>query len=108
MSRIDLPRRGSRFPAGKVTVTGVAWAPLAGVGNVQVQINDAPWRDASLGPFVSGTTWRQYTYDWSAAAGRHRLRVRAFDISGTPQDSTPRPVFPTGATGLHAVTVTVR
>lgn len=106
-SRIDLPRPNSRVPAGQVPIAGIAWAPLLGVGQVQVQVDAEPWRDARLGPFVAGTTWRQYSYDWLATAGRHQLRVQAFDTLGNAQNSAPAPVFPSGATGLHTVTVTV-
>jgi sulfite oxidase len=38
-------------------------------------------------------------------SGSYRLRVRATDARGDVQDAEVRDPFPSGATGLHAVTV---
>ena len=38
----------------------------------------------------------------------YQLRVRAIDEDGVVQDAKRREVFPSGATGLHSVTVVAR
>ncbi|TFD81128.1 molybdopterin-dependent oxidoreductase [Cryobacterium fucosi] len=106
-SRIDVPRAGSRVTAGPVTVAGVAWSQHVGIRSVQVQVDDGPWDDATLADAISADTWRQWSWQWTAPAGRHTLRVRATDAAGLVQTSVVRDVVPDGATGLHRVPVTV-
>jgi DMSO/TMAO reductase YedYZ molybdopterin-dependent catalytic subunit len=109
-SRIDVPRAGATVRAGRSTpVAGVAWDQHVGVSRVEVQVDGGPWRRADLGEDVSTDTWRQWYLPWTPnRAGRHTLRVRAFDGAGHPQDATARDPFPAGATGLHTITVSAR
>jgi DMSO/TMAO reductase YedYZ molybdopterin-dependent catalytic subunit len=106
-SRIDTPRDGARVPLNSsVAIAGVAWDQHVGVSKVEVQVDDGPWRAARLATVPSTDTWRQWYFPWTAeSAGTHRLRVRATDARGRPQDLLPRSPFPSGATGLHAITV---
>ncbi len=106
-SRIDVPRAGTRAPAGPVTVAGVAWSQHVGIRSVQVQVDDDPWNDATLADAISADTWRQWSWQWTAPAGRHTIRVRATDAAGLVQTSVVRDVIPDGATGLHQVPVTI-
>jgi DMSO/TMAO reductase YedYZ molybdopterin-dependent catalytic subunit len=106
-SRIDVPRRGATVPGGRTVVAGVAWAPTLGIDRVEVQVDDGPWRRAELGPAPADTSWRQWWIDWDAAPGEHRLQVRATDGTGEAQTDERRSPRPDGATGWHAVTVTV-
>jgi DMSO/TMAO reductase YedYZ molybdopterin-dependent catalytic subunit len=106
MSRIDAP--GGSISSGSTSIAGIAWAPIAGVGSVEVSIDDAGWVQAELSRPVSGVLWRQWALPWQATAGRHRISVRATDTHGRMQDTKVRPVYPSGATGLHTVAVTVR
>ena len=106
-SRIDVPRRRAQVPAGDVVVAGVAWAPTRGIGAVEVQVDEGPWRRAELPGALSDDTWRQWRLVWPATAGEHVLRVRALDGDGAAQDERRRPPRPDGATGLHAVPVRV-
>jgi DMSO/TMAO reductase YedYZ molybdopterin-dependent catalytic subunit len=106
-SRIDTPRAGSRPRAGTVTVAGVAWAQHRGISKVEVQVDDGPWQVATLGAVPSVDTWRQWSYDWTAARGKHRLTVRATDNSGAVQTQREAPPEPDGATGWHSITVDV-
>ena len=89
-------------------VAGVAWDQHVGVSRVEVQVDGQPWQPARLAPVPSVDTWRQWVWTWTPTAGKHQLRVRAFDADGRPQDADPTDPFPSGATGLHTVTVTVR
>jgi DMSO/TMAO reductase YedYZ molybdopterin-dependent catalytic subunit len=106
-SRIDTPGNGGKVKAGTVVVAGVAWAQHVGVSKVEVRADDGQWLEATLEPVPSVDTWRQWTLPWDATPGRHRLTVRAYDTSGARQDETERPPIPDGATGWHAVDVTV-
>ncbi|HEY0001750.1 MAG TPA: molybdopterin-dependent oxidoreductase [Actinoplanes sp.] len=106
-SRIDTPRDGAKRQAGTVQIAGVAWAQHRGIAKVEVQVDDGPWETATLAATVSSDTWRQWSHAWSATSGKHILRVRATDISGQTQTSTPAPPAPDGATGWHAVQVRI-
>lgn len=107
-SRIDRPVQGNRVTVGApVTVAGVAWDQHVGVSRVEVQFDGEPWQPATLARVPSIDTWRQWALPWTpTSAGRHRIRVRAYDHDGKPQDEQVRDPFPSGATGLHTIEVT--
>src|SRR3954467_9538944 len=68
---------------GRYTIMGAAWgAPIA---EVEVQIDDGPWRTATLDRGLarhgsrdrSGFAWRFWTLEWGRpAAGEHSIRSR--------------------------------
>lgn len=107
MSRIDVPRSGTRLPAGTVTVAGVAWAQHTGIAQVEVQLDGGPWVSARLGgtPTETGRddTWVQWRAEVDAPPGDHLVAVRATDRSGYTQTSVRRDVVPDGATGWHQI-----
>jgi DMSO/TMAO reductase YedYZ molybdopterin-dependent catalytic subunit len=106
-SRIDTPRGSRNVSVGRpVAIAGVAWDQHVGVSKVEVQVDDGPWQVARLATVPSTDTWRQWVLEWTPErAGDHRLRVRATDGRGVVQDAQHRDAFPSGATGLHTVTV---
>jgi len=106
-SRIDTPRNGTNIKAGRVAIAGVAWAPTRGITRVEVRVGDGQWRDATLGPELAKTTWRQWWIDWDASAGNQNLSVRATDGTGAVQSSRRTPVDPNGAEGWHMISCTV-
>ena len=106
-SRIDVPRPRSTIGPGPTPIAGVAWAPTKGIRRVEVQVDDGPWVDASLGDVVSDNTWCQWVTSWDATPGEHRIRVRATDGTGEVQTERQMPVVPDGATGWHTVKTTV-
>lgn len=106
-SRIDVPSDGQDVEEGLVAVAGVAWAPLAGVGAVQVRVDDGPWEDATLAEELSAVSWRQWHFEWRAAVGAHSLSVRAIDRDGTAQVGEESPPRPAGATGYHRIAARV-
>ncbi|MBG0828394.1 molybdopterin-dependent oxidoreductase [Planomonospora sp. ID67723] len=107
-SRIDLPKPGTTLPPGRTVIAGVAWAQHKGVDAVEVRIDGGPWRQARLAEAPTADTWRQWVIDdWDAAPGRHTIEVRATDATGYTQTAAKAPVAPDGATGWHAVEVTV-
>jgi len=106
-SRIDTPHNGETIVAGKVAIAGVAWAPTRGITRVEVRVNSEPWRDATLGPELAKTTWRQWWIDWIATPGHPSISVRATDGTGVTQSSNIVPLAPNGAEGWHTISVSV-
>jgi DMSO/TMAO reductase YedYZ molybdopterin-dependent catalytic subunit len=106
-SRIDTPRDGSNIKSGKVAIAGVAWAPTRGIFRVEVRVGHGPWREATLGPELAKTTWRQWWIDWVTTTGNSNISVRATDGTGALQTSNIAPEAPNGAQGWHTVNVTV-
>jgi DMSO/TMAO reductase YedYZ molybdopterin-dependent catalytic subunit len=105
-SRIDVPADRASVAAGPVVVAGVAWAQHRGITGVQLQIDELPWQSATLAETVGPDSWRQWSFDWVAEPGEHRLRVRAVDETGEPQTGDVSPPAPDGATGWHTIEVT--
>lgn len=106
-SRIDTPQNDGSIKAGKVAIAGVAWAPTRGITRVEVRVKNGTWRDATLGPELARTTWRQWWIDWDAAPGQSSISVRATDGTGAVQTSNIAPTAPNGAEGWHTINVTV-
>ena len=106
-SRIDTPAAGKRVEPGLVMVAGVAWAQHRGVSAVEVRVDDGPWQPAQLAAVPSVNTWRQWSWPWQAAPGKHRLQVRATDNTGQVQTGQVHKPLPDGATGWHTIKVTV-
>ncbi|WP_460544415.1 molybdopterin-dependent oxidoreductase, partial [Glycomyces halotolerans] len=104
-SRIDTPAHTA--PAGTVTVAGVAWAQHRGISAVHLRVDDGPWTECELATAPSGDTWRQWRTQWDAPTGTHTLTVRATDGTGAEQTEKITAVKPSGATGLHSVTIEV-
>jgi DMSO/TMAO reductase YedYZ molybdopterin-dependent catalytic subunit len=90
-------RTGNRF-----TIMGAAWhAPIAAV---EVQIDDGPWRMATLDSPPEtrrsrGYSWRFWTLNWeSPTSGEHQIRSRAIDVDGNVQPSRNESSFATRRT----------
>jgi hypothetical protein len=109
-SRIDRPRQAQQVAVGtEIPIAGIAWDQHVGVSRVEVQVDDDPWQPAVLAPVPSIDTWRQWVWLWTPGSpGQHRIRVRAYDATGRPQDESIADPFPSGATGLHIITVHAR
>lgn len=106
-SRIDTPQNGSYLTVGKAAIAGVAWAPTRGIIRVEVRVNNEPWRDATLGPELAKTTWRQWWIDWTATPSQASISVRATDGLGLTQSNNIVPIAPNGAEGWHTISVSV-
>ena len=106
-SRIDVPRRGDKTPAGTVRVAGVAWAQHRGIEKVEVNVDRGPWQLATLGADVTDDAWRQWYIDVTMAKGNHSVQVRATDKTGATQTKEVTDVAPDGATGYHTRTIGV-
>jgi DMSO/TMAO reductase YedYZ molybdopterin-dependent catalytic subunit len=107
-SRIDTVKDGTRIPAGKTPIGGIAWAPTRGIERVEVSTDGGKtWYNARLAKQLDVDTWRQYVYDWDAKPGQYTLQVRATDGTGETQTAKQAPPHPSGATGYHTVSLTV-
>ncbi len=108
-SRIDRPSGSQKLQLGQqVAIAGVAWDQHVGVSRVEVQVDAGPWQPATLAPVPTADTWRQWVLLWTPTdIGHHKIRVRAYDAKGNPQDANDAEPFPSGATGLHTISVTV-
>jgi len=105
-SRIDTPTQGENLKNESTYIAGVAWAPDDGISEVQVNI-DGTWQTATLGPELSGTTWRQWWLSWTPTIGNHQISVRAINKKGQSQTQAIQDVAPDGATGWHQIVVNV-
>jgi len=106
-SRIDVPRPLSQVKAGRIAVAGVAWAPATGIAEVEVNVDNGPWRRATLAAADGLDTWRQWMWAWDATPGLHTLQVRATDSKGVTQTSARANPVPNGASGWDSTVVTV-
>ncbi|MEM7275226.1 MAG: molybdopterin-dependent oxidoreductase [Actinomycetota bacterium] len=105
-SRIDTPRHTEQVAAGTdIPIAGVAWAPSTGITKVEVQVDDGPWMEATLGQSLGEDAWVQWMVPWTATPGRHIVQVRATDGTGTTQTPNPTPPAPNGAAGWHRIGV---
>ncbi len=103
-SRIDTPK-GGRIGVGMNVIAGVAWAQSRGVDKVEVQIDNGPWREATLPEELSIDSWRQWYLEHDFTAGPHTISVRATDSTGETQTAEINEPRPDGATGYHMVRV---
>jgi DMSO/TMAO reductase YedYZ molybdopterin-dependent catalytic subunit len=100
-SRIDVPGRGRQVEAGTLTVAGVAWAALQGIGGVEVSLDGGPWTGVDLSTPLSDKSWVQWRGEIEVAAGEHSLEVRAIGGDGEIQTAERTAAMPDGATGHH-------
>jgi DMSO/TMAO reductase YedYZ molybdopterin-dependent catalytic subunit len=85
---------------------GIAWAGDRGISAVQVNVDDGGWEEAELiTPALSPLTWVLWRFTFPYESGRHTLSVRALDGNGEIQTAEVAPTAPSGATGIHSVTV---
>ncbi len=94
------------MPAGEpLAVGGVAWAPIRGIEQVEVRVDDGPWEQAMLGERYEATTWRQWRIEVVLAEGNHEISVRAIDSDGGLQIGENARPGPNAATGWHTIGV---
>ncbi len=93
---------------GVVPLGGIAFAGDRGISAVEVRIDGGAWHKATLADQRSPAQWRLWRYDWKASPGSHRVTVRAVDGKGEPQTAELAAPHPDGASGYHAVEVSVR
>jgi len=110
-SRIDYPLNTQVLKAGElVPVRGIAYAGDRGISEVEISVNGgATWQPVMVQPAASRLSWSIWTFPWVPARGDYTLMVQATDGQGNLQVAfRSRGTFPSGATGLANVLVTVR
>jgi len=90
-------------------IAGVAFAGDRGISKVEVSVDGGnTWQEAFLKKPKSPYSWVLWAYEWNPPnKGTYTITARAYDGQGQVQDQTARPPFPDGASGYHAVQVTV-
>jgi DMSO/TMAO reductase YedYZ molybdopterin-dependent catalytic subunit len=107
-SRIDVPGDGELLERRPINLAGVAFAGDQGIGRVEVSTDAGQtWTAAHLKRPLSDLTWVLWELPWSPPPGSHVVAVRAIDLAGRMQTSQTATPLPDGATGYHAITVTV-
>ena len=82
----DFMTRTRLLQAGRVSLTGKAWAGRLSVSAVEVSTDSgSTWSQAQLGAMVSPYAWRTWTFLWNAEPGMYTLCVRATDSEGNVQ-----------------------
>jgi hypothetical protein len=108
VSVIDTVAEDERSPDGRIPIGGIAWAGDRGIQKVELQFDGGEWIPTILRvPPLSPLTWVQWRYDWEAEPGKHEIRVRATDGTGSMQIETETGVRPEGATGYHSQDVRI-
>lgn len=93
---------------GMALTGGIAWASARSISKVEVQVDNEGWHSADLiAPPLSTLNWVLWRYSWPYEAGRHTVSVRAYDGDGLLQEIHESPTAPSGATGIHSVTVNI-
>jgi DMSO/TMAO reductase YedYZ molybdopterin-dependent catalytic subunit len=106
-SRIDTPKAFQTVRAGRVTISGIAYAQPKGVDKVEVRMNAGPWRTAQLATEVNPSTWRMWRCEFTLKSGSYTVESRATDRSGYTQTSAQVSPLPDGATGWPSIVFTV-
>ena len=108
-SRIDTPHDGDLIIAGPTSVAGVAYGGAKGISRVDVSVDAGKtWTPAAMRRPLGALTWTLWEYAWTPTTGSYTLLVRAIDLDGNVQTYVPSPPLPDGATGYHAISVTIR
>ena len=109
-SRIDYPLNTQVLRAGElVPVRGIAYAGDRGISKVEISLNGGTtWQPVTVHPAASRFAWSIWTFPWVPARGNYTLMVQATDGQGNLQVAfRSRGTFPSGASGLDNVLVTV-
>ncbi len=87
--------RAVRLKDGTIRLTGAAWTDGTPLRQVEVRIDDGPWRKASLGKEQRARYgWTFFRYDWrQPAEGDHQVVSRAIDEEGRVQPAADDPAI---------------
>jgi DMSO/TMAO reductase YedYZ molybdopterin-dependent catalytic subunit len=111
LSRIDAPAQGDTVSSGQpITVQGVAFAGLRGVSKVEITTDGgATWLPATITANPSPQSWSLWQFPWTPPQhGDYKLGTRCYEGNGALQPTKDEQNFPSGAAGIHFVTVTAR
>jgi hypothetical protein len=110
MSRIDIPVNEGVVPVDVLQIAGVAFAGKRGIMRVEVSVDDGEtWRDADFEPSLSDYAWVIWRLAWpNPMPSKIAVLVRSTDGTGAVQIERKKGNQPSGATGYHRITVTLR
>jgi hypothetical protein len=96
-------------PDGKWLVTGVAYCGAQPVGQIELSADEgATWQQVKITGERLPNAWATWEYSWKPLKkGEQILTARVKDAAGAGQIENYTGSFPSGATGLHRVIVTV-
>ena len=109
-SRIDFPKAGEKLVPGPNLAGGIALAGQRGVQRAEVSTDGGrTWAAAAMKPGLGPNAWVVWLHHWNLGPGESepRILVRATDGNGVLQTPEVHGDLPNGATGYHAITVTV-
>ncbi len=91
-SFINSPLEGAKFKAGKVRLSGFAWAGESNIAKVDVSMdNGSAWFPARLGKERERYAWQSFEYEFNITApGSYLLMSRATDDKGNVQPVAPQ------------------
>ncbi len=109
MSWINDPLEGDVLPPRDFVIKGFAFAGTRGIRMVQVSTNGGQsWEPAKLEPALSPYSWVFWSYRWeSPKPGGYGILARAIDGTGEVQSAIDQDPYPSGASGIQEVLVTV-
>ncbi len=108
MSRIDAPPDGTIVAAGTVRFSGIAFAGARRISAVELSWDRASWHKADPEREFSPYAWRFWQLEAVLGPGQYLVRVRARDGRGDLQGESPVATLPSGAEGLHRISLVVR
>lgn len=109
MSRIDILESLTLKRGEPGYLGGIAFTGDRGIRAVEISLDGGPWRAATVKPALGPYTWVLWAYEWTPReAGTYTIKVRAIDGKGEIQTEIVRPPLPDGASGHHAVKMTVK
>jgi hypothetical protein len=82
---------GATAAPGDITIRGLAWSGAAPIAQVEVSIDDAPWRPATLIGEPRRHSWQWWERPARLAShGDITIRARATDLAGRTRPDQPR------------------
>jgi DMSO/TMAO reductase YedYZ molybdopterin-dependent catalytic subunit len=85
--------RAAKLKNGDVRFSGAAWGDGTPIKNVEVKIDDGPWKMARFLPKLDNRyAWKFWQYDWkNPPKGEHKVVSRAIDAAGRAQPGPDEP-----------------
>jgi len=111
-TRVHVPTKGARLPAGTYVISGSAFDGGNGGGIARVEVSTdggKTWNEAEIWSSLDPLTWSLWQYTWTVPPGVKSARIvaRAIDKRGNVQSAKYEDPYPAGASGYHTVEVEI-
>lgn len=108
-ARFTDPADGASLHRRDITLYGYAVGNLDGIRAVQLSFDGGRiWQQANLYSNPSPLVWSFWKFEWvTARRGRYKILARAIDGKGRVEGVDPQGIYPSGATGLQQIEITV-